>query len=233
MTIPTDDEKAAYKRGRAAIRNLRKDRNFQWWIDYGTAADAARHEAMRAAYTNKPIGKAYNMEHARIMKREALIDLSDPNHPFPDANSRKDAIIVVENMHHPVDSRYLKGVKAWREGLTLDERNKLNHPTRILGRWRKDTKPKLETTEDVEGDEDEGNENEAKKSKAVMADVYLKMLEENTQLREEIKKLEARIQELEEELRIARGGAPAPKPEPKWTEADQVIDEVVAKAIKD
>jgi hypothetical protein len=144
MTLPTDDEREAYKRARAAMRNLKRGKDFQWWIDYGTGADTARREAMRAAYTNQPIGKAYNLEHARIMKREKLIDLSDPNAPFPDANSRKDAIMMVENLHHPVDSRRLKGVLAWRETLTASERSKLNHPSRILQRWRKDTEPQEE-----------------------------------------------------------------------------------------
>src|SRR5215471_6005182 len=101
MTVPTSDEIEAYKRARSAMRNLRKDRNFQWWCDYGFGVDYARHEAMRAANSNNPIGKAYNIEHARIMKREKLIDFSDPNTPFPDANSRKDAIIMIENLHHP------------------------------------------------------------------------------------------------------------------------------------
>src|SRR5262245_19952965 len=99
---------------------------------------------MRAAFTNNPIGKAYNLEHARIMKREKLVDLNDPNAPFPDANSRKDAIAMVENLQHPVDSRRFKGILAWREGLTVNERSTLNHPTAIRRRWRKDTEPQEE-----------------------------------------------------------------------------------------
>jgi hypothetical protein len=141
MVIPTDDEREVYKRARTAMRNLRKTRDFQWWVDYGTGADTARREAMRAAFTNQPIGKAYNLEHARIMKRERLVDLTDPANPFPDANTRKDAIIMVENLHHPVDTRRLKGILGWREGLTPNERSKLNHPTAVLRRWKKDTEP--------------------------------------------------------------------------------------------
>jgi hypothetical protein len=141
MTIPTLEEQQNYKRARAAMRHLKKDRDFQWWLDYATGADSARREAMRAAFTNQPIGKAYNIEHARIMKREKLIDLTDPNSPFPDANSRKDAIIMLENYQHPVDTRRFKGIKAWREGLTASERSKINHPSRILSRWKKDTEP--------------------------------------------------------------------------------------------
>jgi len=141
MMTTTEQEHEAYKRGRAAMRQLKKDRNFQWWTDYGVAALAAQTEAMRRSFTNQPIGKAYNLEHARIMKREKLVDLTDLNHPFPDPNSRKDAMMMVESLHHPADSRRLKGILSWREGLTGSERAKLNHPTAILRRWRKDTEP--------------------------------------------------------------------------------------------
>jgi hypothetical protein len=141
VTIPTDDEREAYKRARTAMRNLKQTRDFHWWVDYGTGADTARREAMRAAFTNQPIGKAYNLEHARVMKREKLVNLDDPANPFPDANTRKDAIIMVENLHHPVDTRRLKGILGWREGLSQSERSKLNHPTAILRRWKKDTEP--------------------------------------------------------------------------------------------
>jgi hypothetical protein len=109
------------------------------WTDYGVAALAAQTEAMRRAFTNQPVGKAFNLEHARVFKREKLIDISDPNHPFPDPNSRKDAMMMVENLHHPAGR--LKGIMAWREGLSPNERSKLNHPTAILRRWKKDTEP--------------------------------------------------------------------------------------------
>lgn len=145
MTMATtDDAHEIYKRARAAMRNLQKARDFHWWVDYGTGADMARREAMQAAFTNQPIGKAYNIEHARVMRREKLVDLTDPANPFPDANTRKDAIVMVENLHHPVDTRRLKGILGWREGLTASERAKLNHPTAILRRWRKDTEPQEE-----------------------------------------------------------------------------------------
>jgi len=93
---------------------LKKDRNFQWWTDYGVAALAAQTEAMRRAFTNRPIGKAFNIEHARVMKREKLVDLIDPNHPFPDPNSREDAMMVVENLHHPPTPA---GSRASRRGV--------------------------------------------------------------------------------------------------------------------
>jgi hypothetical protein len=202
VTLPTDSELEAYKRARAAIRNLRKDRDFQWWTDYGIGADTARREAMRAAFTNNPIGKAYNLEHARIMKREKLIDLSNPNAPFPDPNSRKDAIIMVENLHHPADSRRFKGILAWREGLTVSERSKLNHPTAILRRWRKDTEPIEDkrarelTSEQQEPKEDpmlslvadtEGERDEARRHAEDLRGLLGRILEEVEDLPEDLR----------------------------------------------
>ena len=61
-----------------------------------------------------PVGKAFNIEHARVMKREKLVDLIDPNHPFPDPNSREDAMMVVENLHHPPTPA---GSRASRRGV--------------------------------------------------------------------------------------------------------------------
>ena len=135
---PTDDEREAYKRGRAAIQNLtsKRDRTFGWWLDYSNAVVAARTEAMRDAYTNQPIGKAYNAAHARIMKREKLDAF--------DANTRKDCVAMIDNLHHPVDARRAHGIIAWRSKLDTSTRVRLNHPSAIMRRWKKDTEPLVE-----------------------------------------------------------------------------------------
>jgi hypothetical protein len=100
---------------------------------------AARGEAMRLAGT-KPIGKAYNLHIDTIIKHERLVNFKvDP--PFPDANTRKDAVAMIDNLHRPIDARRLKGILAWRASLSLNERNRLNHPTAIMRRWKKDTEP--------------------------------------------------------------------------------------------
>ena len=88
--MPTEDEVSAYKRGRAAIRSLRKDRNFTLWLDYATSLDAAQHEAERLAGTNRPVGKAYNMHYDTIvMKREKLVEIGPDGKHVPDATPRK------------------------------------------------------------------------------------------------------------------------------------------------
>jgi len=134
----TNDEHDAYKRGRAAIKNLTtKDRNFNWWLDYSNAIVAVRTEAMRDAFTNQPVGKAYNANHARIMRREKL------DGEFDD-NTRKDCVAMVDNLHHPVDARRAHGILAWRSGLDASTRARLNHPTSIMRRWKKDTEPLIE-----------------------------------------------------------------------------------------
>lgn len=138
--MPTDDELNAYKEGRTAMRNLKKDRPFAWWEKYANAMIAARGEAMRLANANAPIGKAYNLEIDGILRRERLVDFTaDP--PFPDPNTRKDAVALIDNLHRPIDARRLKGILAWRASLSINERNRLNHPTAIMRRWRKDTEP--------------------------------------------------------------------------------------------
>jgi hypothetical protein len=49
---------------------------------------------------------------------------------------------MVENLHRRVNTRRLKGILAWRaEDLSMNERSKVNHPTVILRRWKKDTEP--------------------------------------------------------------------------------------------
>jgi hypothetical protein len=141
--MPTDDEREAYKRGRVAMRNLRKTRDFTWWVDYGQACAAARGEAMREAGTNQPIGKAYNFEHDRVMRREKLVDYTIEPY-FPDKNTRKDAVAMVDNLDRPLDVRRLRGVLAWRAKLNPGEQVKLNHPTAVLRRWKKDTEPQAD-----------------------------------------------------------------------------------------
>ena len=84
-----------------------------------------RTEAMRDAFTNQPIGKAYNMHHARIIKREKL-DVFD-------ANTRKDCVPMVDNLHHPIDARRTKGIMSCRSELDTSTRARLNRtPCRLF-----------------------------------------------------------------------------------------------------
>ena len=101
---------------------------------------AARTEAMREASTNQPVGKAYNAHHTRIMKREQLDAFN--------ANTRKDCVAMVDNLHHPVDARRTHGIIAWRSKLDTSTRARLNHPTAILRRWKQDTEPLVEKLAD-------------------------------------------------------------------------------------
>ena len=138
MTPTNGYQREAYKRGRAAIQNLtrKRDRTFGRWLDYSNAVVAVRTEAMREAFTNQPIGKAYNASYARIMKREKL-DVFD-------ANTRKDCAAMVDNLHHPVDAR--RATAFWRGARKLDTstRARLNHPSAIMRRWKKDAEPLVE-----------------------------------------------------------------------------------------
>jgi hypothetical protein len=53
-------------------------------------------------------------------------------------------VAMVDNLNHPIDSRRLKDILAWRATLEHNERARLNHPTAILRRWKKDTEPQAD-----------------------------------------------------------------------------------------
>ena len=233
---PTDDEVAAYKRGRAAIEHLNKDLNFSWWLDYAHAIVAVRTEAMREAYTNKPIGKAYNQSYARIMKREKLEAF--------DANARKDCVAMIDNLHHPVETFRGIGILAWRsEKLNGTERARLNHPTAVLRRWKDATKavPPGERKETVETalvrhvaslkeshrqqlfqQEDEVDTLQSRNAELETVDADGEPVDLVADLRAEIAQLKARVAELEAELaalqaKLVRSAdvLPAAKSEPE------------------
>lgn len=154
MTLSTTDgERQAYKDSRRASRQVKgASANFEQWVKYGHALVAARGEAMRAASTDQPSGKRYNNEINKILMREGLVDFfheewtldgkKKRRSPFPAASTRKATIVMIENLHHPVDARRRKGILAWwTEELSEDERGRLNHPKAILRYWRKETEP--------------------------------------------------------------------------------------------
>jgi hypothetical protein len=100
---------------------------------------AARTEAMSEAFTNQPVGKAYNAHQSRIMKHEQLDAFN--------ANTRKDCVAMVDNLHHPVEARRTHGIIAWRSKLDSSTRARLNHPSAIMRRWKKDTEPLVDGNE--------------------------------------------------------------------------------------
>ena len=131
----------SYKRGRSAIKRLTektKKNTFTDWCDYGNAILSVRAEAMRIAGCNQAVGKAYNLQHAKIMKREDLAAF--------DGKTRQDAIEMVENLRHPADMRRLKGIEAWRAALDPSERARTQSPDldcpQVEGQDRTDCRPR-------------------------------------------------------------------------------------------
>lgn len=139
--LPTDEDRLSYKRGRAALRDLRKGRDFTSWLDYANAVDTAQREAMRAAAANNPVGKAYNAEFARVVKREKLVEHLPDGKQFPDPTTRKDCAAMLRNYEFAVDDPRRISVKTWRGKLDSSDRAKLNHPGSVMRRWRADTEP--------------------------------------------------------------------------------------------
>jgi hypothetical protein len=114
------------------------------WMNYAQALLKARQEAMAAANIDRPVGAAYNREFDRIVKRERLVDrLGQASHEqFPDPNSRKDCIALLENYERPMEPEREWGVRRWMERLDQNERSKINHPSVVLRRWRDETDPR-------------------------------------------------------------------------------------------
>jgi hypothetical protein len=134
-----------YRRGRAALAGLRHRhiRTFAMWMDWARAFYKARNEAMAAAEIDRPIGARYNQEFDRIVKRERLVDRlgQAPHEQFPDPNTRKDCIDLLENYERPQQRERQWGIREYLERLDQNERSKINHPTTVLRRWEYVTEP--------------------------------------------------------------------------------------------
>lgn len=102
-----------------AWRRLKKDRNWGDWIKVGEGLRLWRDEAMRAAGTNRPEGKGYNQAFGDRLTKYKLDDM--------DKGDRSRLFAVMDN---------LPAIEAWRQGLPLKDRLKLNHPSTVLRNWR-------------------------------------------------------------------------------------------------
>jgi hypothetical protein len=98
---------------------------------------------MAAAEINRPIGATYNREFDRIVKREKLVDRlgQRPHEQFPDPNTRKDCIDLLENYERPVEPERELGVREWMARLNQNERSQINHPTTVIRHWQHATDP--------------------------------------------------------------------------------------------
>src|SRR4029077_1511063 len=81
------------------------------WKAIGRALEICRTESMRAAHTNKPLGRAYNSEMSLLLKRYGFDDIA------PAERSRLNACMA-----------NLDQIEAWLATLKPKEQIKLNNP---------------------------------------------------------------------------------------------------------
>jgi hypothetical protein len=140
----TDEQTVVYKEYRTAKKNLKKGREFADWMKVARGYDQARREAMRLAGSNTPQGAAYREHFARIDRRERLIDRDDKDNEFPTKEDRTYCIKVLENYDMPSHDSRRPSIKVWRDGLSIGERAKLNHPKRVWTAYWAATEPRAE-----------------------------------------------------------------------------------------
>jgi hypothetical protein len=116
-------EELAIERGRESWRKLAKDENWQDWLNVGDALAVCRGQAMRAANTNQPIGRAYNEAMGLLLKK----------HGF-DRIDKGDRSRLMECMDRRAE------INVWRDTLSVTERIRLNHPSAVLRKWKAATK---------------------------------------------------------------------------------------------
>jgi vacuolar-type H+-ATPase subunit I/STV1 len=177
-----DREKTLFRQGMEAWERLKKEESWEDWLKVGQAHIAGRALAMQRAgvTTNVPRGTGYKREFGKWLAEYKFDDI--------DKGDRSRLFAVMEN---------LPAIEAWRKTLTQTERLKLNHPSTVLRKWKKETqidpedkpKRKIQREANIELDE----ENHGLKQ-------HVQELEANAeQLRSEIEALKAKIAELKEQ----------------------------------
>ena len=179
MTDDTDMDKV-FRQGMEAWERLKKEESWEDWLKVGHTHAAGREQAMRKAGTNQPQGRAYNTIFGKWLGEYKFDDM--------DKGDRSRLFAVMDN---------LPDIEAWRKTLTQTERLRLNHPSSVLRKWKKETqtpdedKPKRKTQREVNIELDE--ENYGLKE-------HIKDIEgSREELKSENETLEARIKELSEE----------------------------------
>jgi hypothetical protein len=143
-TTLTDEQISIYKEYRSAKRELKRGRDFVAWMKIARGYDQARNEAMHHAGTNRPQGAAYREQFAKIDRREKLIERDDQGKEFPSPEDRTYCIKVLENYDAASADYRRPSIKAYRNGLSVSARARLNHPKRVWTSYWADTEPREE-----------------------------------------------------------------------------------------
>jgi hypothetical protein len=112
------------RQGKEAWMRLKKNKNWNDWLQVGEALVVGRDWAMHEAGTNRPEGKGYNTQFGAWLTKYKLDDM--------DKGDRSRLFKVMDNRG---------AVEQWRDTLTLPERMKLNHPNSVWRKYESATKP--------------------------------------------------------------------------------------------
>jgi hypothetical protein len=132
-----------YTEYRTAKKALRRGRDFNDWMKIAAGYAQARNEAMHRAGSNVPHGTAYREEFTKVANREKLFDREINGRQFPTAEDCSYCIKVFENYEMPQDARR-KSIKVWRDGLSVSDRARLNHPKSVWSAYQSKTEPVAE-----------------------------------------------------------------------------------------
>jgi hypothetical protein len=117
-----DETEGEARREALAIEALQRIRSGQHWQDWRYIADSlqdGREHAQRIAYTNRPIGSAYNRAFGQWMDA----------HPWSRDLDKPTRSHLFWYLDHRAE------VDAWREKLEQKVRDRLNHPTAVKRRY--------------------------------------------------------------------------------------------------
>jgi hypothetical protein len=123
--------------GREALRLIKQNNLFPYWLIVGEELQIGQAQAMRLAQTNAPRGHRFCAEMSAFLKEYGLEEI--------DSGLRSR---LLEVMKHRVE------IEAWHRDLPIKKRVRLNHPQTVLAAWKRETQKTEKAEEPVtpEGD---------------------------------------------------------------------------------
>ena len=192
-STPGDEERKqnVLNHGRECLRRVKGDTTWEDWMGIGAALMVITEEAMKTVGVT-----AWNKDNKHLIREfnerwdeyeASALEQGSNQKPL----SKQERWALREVMTNPE-------IGAWRSGLDGTNRRKLNHPNKVIERWRRATQ-----TSDKEPRKPSPSLSQALKDRdKVIAELEAR----NTELEEELAAAPERIAELEEE----RKSGPAP-----------------------